>query len=126
MVKLEDTNIGPVKALYARWKDAVARHPIHRVVGVMMLFVEDTTSGSKLLTRLPIVGPELKDEALYRISHGVFFPIEPSDYRPTGQDHSQARQYLIIEVDVPPSPLSPPKTLLFSSVFICFSQIERL
>ena len=73
MVKFEDTNIGSVKALDARWKDAVARHPIHSVVGVMMLFVEDTTPRSKLLTRLPIVGTELKNEALCRISHGYVF-----------------------------------------------------
>jgi hypothetical protein len=74
VAKFEDTNIGSVKALDARWKDAVARYPLHSVVGVMMLFVEDPTPGSKLLTRLPVVGTELKDKALFRICHFSVFP----------------------------------------------------
>jgi len=73
VVKFEDTNIESIKALDARWKDAVARHPIHSVVGVMMLFVEDTTPRSKILTRLPIIGTQLKDEALCRISRCYVF-----------------------------------------------------
>ncbi len=39
------------------------------VIGVVVLFVEDTTPRSKLLTRLPIAGTEFKDEALSRISY---------------------------------------------------------
>lgn len=73
MVKFKDPHIGSIKALDARWKDAIGRHPIHSVVGVMMLFVEDTTPRRKLLTRLPIVGTELKDETLCRISHCYVF-----------------------------------------------------